>query len=23
TYLGEPVTCKVSEYRKTFEVNCR
>ncbi|WP_409071395.1 hypothetical protein, partial [Klebsiella pneumoniae] len=22
-YLGEPVTCKVSEYRKTFEVNCR
>ncbi|WP_410254551.1 hypothetical protein, partial [Klebsiella pneumoniae] len=20
---GEPVTCKVSEYRKTFEVNCR
>ncbi|HBS9023619.1 TPA: ankyrin repeat domain-containing protein [Klebsiella pneumoniae] len=23
TYLGEPVTCKVSEYRKMFEVNCR
>ncbi|WP_130973287.1 ankyrin repeat domain-containing protein [Klebsiella pneumoniae] len=23
TYLGEPVTCKVSEYRKTFEINCR
>ena len=23
TYLGEPVTCKVSEYRKAFEVTCR
>jgi len=23
TYLGEPVTCKVSEHRKAFEVSCR
>ena len=23
TYLGEPVTCKVAEHRKAFEVSCR